>query len=402
MTKHVVFAMVNHSLGKMSDSASVSQMCCRRLLGVGFFLVLSGSLVLGQDGGSRPIEYSEPRGFETPSATPREPKKKPGERTNIDEDLPKRFESFDFGDSLSGVASFQPPPRTQPVNRTTRAKGDKDKNDPWTEAEYLSEFDNRPEDLLLKDPNESSESEENTKEEERGRMLDSLRGEDWLVRGTMGETFWQVNGNKEKDGGSSYVPWDTMLANADSTDKIKRDELESFSPQLEGFLGQPVESISMFGYPNSGAPTFAPGYNSSSSSSGLRSWESSRTSNNKEGYRDLIGLPAQTRPDYSSTFQNFGDDGFSRRTSPAIAPAYTPPTFSSPNIVGAPSGLGNSSGSLQPVRTPDWNSLFNSSPGGAKSFNGFETPDLSVPSGPSSSPDRGWMSNPLYQPPRRQ
>jgi len=365
----------------------------RLVLGVTLILVAVGPSAVAQSGGSRPIEFSAPRGVEESSTNSLRFRSSLRGSGNLDEELSKRFDFFDLENSLSGVSAFRPAARPQTIVRQSRNANNVNGESSWLTHESLNGGTDGSKSNLPFDSTDSKDSEQAAvnDEDDRAKMLDSLRGEDWLVRGTMGDTFWAAPIPQDKEKGAQKL-WEIGLS-ADSEGGLQVQEKDEFRPPLEGLFGQTIEPPQTFEIQDNRPSRLVRNDETRNFGQGFRR---SDDSNNRDAFRELIGLEARPSQDYSTTFPNSMHDGLANGSAPTFAPSYTQPALS-----GVPTGFGTPQSSFQPVRPPDWNSMFQSPQGIQNRPNSLQSFDPVAPSNPSSSSDKG-LSNPFYQPPRRQ
>lgn len=156
-------------------------------------LLCLGSSAPLQAEGARPIEFSEPRDPTGRSTNSENPATERRRLTDLEDRLSKTFDFLEFEDSLSGLPNTSPSPVRRVPNPARPAKP----LNFWEQVEEWSLIDKsrQPEgwDTETGDRERSfGIGERGTKASREKNLLESLRSEDWLVRGSMSASFWEM------------------------------------------------------------------------------------------------------------------------------------------------------------------------------------------------------------------
>jgi hypothetical protein len=356
---------------------------CRRTIALTLLVLLTGLPYSGpaQRTDSRPIEFSEPRENKSTRTNSGEFGSERRRLSDLEDRLSKTFDFFQFEDSLSGSPAFTTPRRTvvSPKNPKTSVKPSKAED--WLTANPLDE--DLPAELFSAD--RFSELAAPDQQQDRSTLLDSLRGEDWLVRGTMGATFWEIPVVQTK-AANEQVPWDSFGQRPVAQKERGADE--DFESRLQNFLSRTSGAESRFELPDRKFPTarnlepFAPD----------QTFRRGGLDQRREEYRDLVGL--NTKPASIPAPAGSGLYGGSQ-TGPGTYPSYlqaSRPASTATTLTGS---------SLHPVRSSERESLYPGSPYAPQRPSVLDTLDIEPQATPSVAPENR-VSSPFYQPPRRQ
>lgn len=344
-----------------------------------------GLSVRAQDPGSTPVELSVPKAeTATPTNTNRSNTRQT-RLTELEERLSKVFDFFRVDDSLSGMPTFRAPARPTTVVKPTPSSGNTgDLNNDWLQEDIFPDLPG-----FAKDTKRSEDSPDPGNadfQDQKSTLLDSLRGDDWLVKGTMGETFWEIpvlpNRNE-----SDRTPWDAGNRFKGASEERKSEE--DLRSRLDGLLGRSGRTVS---------PLDVPDYRSLNSGSldpfnSGPAWQREAQNQRRDEYRELLGM--NPKPAVESTKLAPLNGSFSSTMGGADR-SY---------LNGTPSGLNSRSGSpnsLYPVRSPERESIYSSSPYTPQRPSVTDPLELEPQTSPNTlSPERR-VSSPLYQAPRRQ
>jgi hypothetical protein len=232
--------------------------------------------------------------------------------------------------------------------------------------------------------NDSVNSSGKDRPRESSSTLESLRGEDWLVRGALGEAFWDVPLVADRNQPSTETQRTPLRLGSETKDFTS---INTYSSRGEAFTLSPKQLDSRLSIPDPGLSTtvaadvFELGEFSSKTTASQR----------RDDYRQLIGMGPQPVPSLSTAPINRSYVGI-----PSEAyPSYTPPKSS-----GSPSRT-ESPNSLYPTRSTDRTILYPSAPVAPQRPSVFDTLEADTYATPPTTPDKR-LSDPFYQPSRRQ
>lgn len=348
---------------------------------VGLALLLffcSGGLSLGQRPDSRPIEFSEPRDEGGQATNDQGFGSERRRLTDLEDRLSKTFNFFDSADSFSGAPAPRMPRRVSaPVSRRKspglfESGKERDASDPLSRLRELLESDG-PMDVLL----DTGEGDAGDKTEPD--LLDSLKNDDWLVRGTLDDTFWGIPLEAEKKANEAATEQPFQDQNRLSFEPGPEDQFRS---QLDSYLGRKKPQPSPFATGESGPALFVSGDEFEFGQASRKASDARR-----EEYRALLGFGVnpQVNPSAEAVVSSSPGPG-----------AYTPPPARAFNTREYPSAR-----SLHPVLAADRTSLYPTAPMAPQRPSVFDPIEVDASVAPASA-GAGLRGSPFYEPPRRQ
>jgi hypothetical protein len=254
--------------------------------------------------------------------------------------------------------------------------------DDWVFSDPLDKFkDLLDEEDPGRDPLKQTESDPVKKGAEE--LLHSLKTDDWLVKGTLGENFWEV----------PLVGTQRAMEERDSADPSRNEEVRPFSlgsgddirPRLEQVFGKAISRSAFMDREGAGrAYTDGSGYE-------LGRPKQSVSDARRDEYRALMGFGTR-----------------SEEGNPLAAPTMVTPA--SPRLQPFPTGFGSkplqaeTPQPLHAVSPPAWESLYPRSPiAPAAPLNPSALDPVGVePALNSARAPSSVLGNPFYQPPQRQ
>jgi len=205
-------------------------------MAVGLCWVIAGA-GHAQGGDSRPIEFSEPRGADASATNDQRVGAERRRLTDLEDRLSKTFNFFESGDSFGGASAPQPvPQRRAPVatKQRPRSAGFFGEEGDWVFSDPLQKFK-----VLLEEDEESKEVDGGFGGENDGPgpvdLLESLKTDDWLVKGTLGENFWEM---QVPGSGGGDAPLAVAISKSDGHNQFSAPtSAEDLRPRLEGVFG---------------------------------------------------------------------------------------------------------------------------------------------------------------------
>jgi len=350
-------------------------------------ILLMGLLLYGwvwhahaQDRGSRPIEFSEPR---TGADAPTNDQNFGSERrrlTDLEDRLSKTFSFFEFEDSMSGAPAPRAPRRAPVAAKPSKRSGFLVDEKDWAFSDPLSSLKDADQEEAYGDHLLPGENGDSRSAQREANLLNSLRGDDWLVNGAERETFWEMS-----PASSGRDPNEAGLLNghneqADQTFDAASDE--DLWPRLERLLGAKDSTISVPETRDSERRSFVdaePG----AWDPFLRQRRETRT----EQYRALVGFGVNDPLNGSMV------NGAPELSGNDVS-RYGPTPLTMEGF-----GGGRSRQSLQPVMSAGRSSLTPTAPAAPSRTTVFDSLEVEPP---LSSAPASTVSKPFYQRPQRQ
>ena len=337
-----------------------------------------------QQRGSRPIEFSEPKDGSI-KATNRQDLGSQGRRlSHLEDDLSKTFNFFQLEDSMGGSSSLRPPARGQVLPRQTKSTGLSGNKLDWLQEDSrfaLPKFD----DTKLFDVDAKTDGQSRQPGSEKSTLLETMRGEDWLLRGTMGNTFFEIPITSQNEA-NQRAPWEMPFSGRQpSADANEEGTLGSKLDQL--VRGNPASSD-----PGFNKPSLRPGQDRSRELYDFgQPMRMTLQDRRRETFKDLLGMAptAGVRPAQPSAV-----DRMAPRDPLASTPAYLPST----SLHGARKT--SEADSLQPVGWADRGTLY--APIAVTTPRPSVLDPIEVEPASRTTPQSGsGLSSPLYQRPQR-
>ena len=332
-----------------------------------------------QSRGARPIEFSEPRDKRGQATNDQQFGAERRRLTDLEDRLSKTFNFFDFEDSMSGAPAPRMPRRVPVVPKQAKPSGLLTDGEDWAVSPGMSTLD----DMENEENRADHPFDPDTRDDYRPKeadLLNSLKSEDWLVNATMSEGFWEMPLVARQDP-TERPPWESSLQqDISSFDSRKTEDLR---PRLEGLLGRNEHMESPFGNRDGGNRSF----------SGENAYELGRASQarvdtRRDEYRALLGMEVKPETSQSLAITTPGSSG--RRYDSFEASSQV---FANPDS--------RSQRSLYPVRSADRSSLYPTAPTAPQRPSLLDPIEVERASN-SAPPPASAVSNPFYEPPRRQ
>jgi len=342
-------------------------------------LLVSSLRSHAQRQGSRPIEFSQPRDKGTQHTNSQEFGAERRRLTDLEDRLSKTFNFFDVEDSMSGAPAPRPVRRARVVSTRPKPKSLFEEDDHLSSSDPLA----RLRDLMESEGSVADELDPSSPmdpSDDGLNLLESLKADDWLVKGTMSESFWEMPlvsnpGSDEfspnEDEPSSYSPPQNWGAD------------NGVNPQLEDLMGRDRSRISPFGNRQAGGHPFSGG-----DGFGLGQPPHSTIDGRRSEYRAFSGLADQTDPRQAIVPTT------SWNSSP-LPDQHAPTSVTRGNV------QAKSRPSLYPMRQANHDSLYPTAPTAPQRPSVFDPIEVEQPVSSASAP-ASVLSDPFYRAPQRQ
>jgi len=283
-------------------------------------LLAAGTLPAQTPYGTRPIEFSEPRGEKAPITNAQTIGSERSSLSRLEERLSSTFDVFKLGDSMSGAPAAPPLPRPRVVvpRQTDKGSGLFDEDKDWLLGDLLGDS---------KEPSIFQSLLEGRKDAGRGdrldglgespNPLDNLRGDNWLLRGIWGDSYWNKTPGPDltgtlRPGDNAFQPFEALPA----TDPMAG----SGASQLEGVMGMNRPAANLFGISDAQEMTGERDFGTRLASPFSRDYNQRR-----DAYRSLLGMEPRLAPATPNPFDTPNSGGSLPQTTRPSTPAFSQP-----------------------------------------------------------------------------